>query len=368
MDPNRHRRGTAREPLWGSTRLLVLILILAVTLAVLVGVASTRARSRQPLAAAPSTATRSTPSLPASTTSVAPAASSTPSAASPSSRTLDLPATTSTAPSTLSSTTTTPKLPAKPNTPILQQRGLPPAGVDELLSPFTGGAGGDSCVTSGLTDADFRGPAMSLGPGDDPLKASSTETEIGTPLNICFHRFSEGGTISVKVVSPSGDAQRFTVCYNCTVVRPTSLLWYTVAGQPLGRYQVIATQETAKAIATIVVSPQSLRTVYVAGQDPSLGGTRVDPIGTEFQLSLTGYDPDQQVWLLVYRNPNPTSRGAGATYRTRVPLVMSGRGETLFNIRTGAGDPKGCYVFDTSPPAFRGTVQPVDWGNVFCIA
>jgi hypothetical protein len=230
-----------------------------------------------------------------------------------------------------------------------------------------GGAGGDSCETSGLTDADFHGPAIAIGPGNDPLKAGSTETEIGLPLKLCFYRFSAGRTIVVEVVPPTGDSQRLTVCNNCTEVRPTSLLWYTVAGQPLGRYQVIATQGAAKATATILVSRQSKRTVYVAGQDPSSAGTRVDPIGSEFPISLTGYGPNEQVWLLIYRNPNPTSRGVSSSYQTRVRLGMSARGETLFHIRTGAGDPEGCYVFDTSPPADRGTVQPVDWGNVFCI-
>jgi len=187
-------------------------------------------------------------------------------------------------------------------------------------------------------------------------------------VNICFHRFGEGRTISVSVVPPAGSAQRFAVCYNCTGERPTRLLWYTVAGQPLGRYQVVATQGTSNGAATITVLREPHRALYVAGQDPFLNGTKVDPIGTAFQISLTGYDPNERIWLLVYHNPNPTSRGVDATYRTRAPLQMSARGESLFNIRTGAGDPRGCYVLDTIPPAARGVDAPVDWGNVFCIA
>jgi hypothetical protein len=229
-----------------------------------------------------------------------------------------------------------------------------------------GGATGENCKI--FTDADFREPTVSVDPHIDT--ASSTEMAIGTPLRICFYRFSESRTISVTVVPPAGgDVQRFTVCYNCTKDRPTSLLWYTVAGQRLGRYQVIAKQETATAIATIVVSNPPDRTIYVAGQDPESVGTKVDPIGTAFQLSLTGYEPNEQVWLLAYRNPDPRSRGTGASYQTRVRLGMSAQGETLFHISTGAGDPKGCYVFDTSPTAAPGgEYNEVDWGNVFCIA
>jgi len=367
MDPARRRRPPPREPLWGSTRLLVVLVVLVVVLGALVGVTVSHAKGhRQEQAAPPSTAIPSTAARPAPTTSLTPRTREIPGSSSTrTTRALHSPASTSTATSSPSSFTTTSRAQAKS---ILRPAGSRPAGVAELLSPFVGGAGGDSCTTSGSTDADFQGPTVVVGSRSDLSESSTIEKEIGTPLNICFYRFSEGRTISVRVVSPTGDAQRFTVCHHCTKDRPTHLLWYTVAGQPLGRYQVIATQGTAKAVGVVIVSRQLDRTVYVAGQDPESGGTKVDPIGTAFRISLAGYGPNEQVWLVIYRNPNPTSRGVDARYFTRVLLGMSARGETLFNLQTGAGDPKGCYVFDTSPPAFRGTVQPVDWGNVFCIA
>lgn len=64
MDPDRHPRGARREPLWGSSRLLVFVMVLAVTLGVLVGVASTRIAHGQLQVTLPSaTQSSATPSL-----------------------------------------------------------------------------------------------------------------------------------------------------------------------------------------------------------------------------------------------------------------------------------------------------------------
>jgi hypothetical protein len=368
MDSDRYHRRMDREPLWGSTRLLVCIVVVATMLGVLVGFVSTHGKGQEQAASPTSAdASASAVGLQAPTTSTAPSRTAPPSTAHPQTTKRQPPATTFPERSGTTITTTSARgAPARPRGSILQERGSRPTGVDDLLSPFVGGAGGDSCLTN-FTDADFRGPTVAVGLHFDSTEARATEIGIGTPLNICFYRFSGGRTIAVTIVAPTGSTQSFTVCYHCTTARPTSLSWYTVAGQPLGRYQVIATQGTAKATATITVSRQPDRTIYVAGNDGS-GEIEPKPPGTVFQISLTGYSPDELVWLLLYRNPDPTSRGVLATYRIRVPLRMSDRGERLFSIGTGPGDPKGCYVFDSIPPAFRGVVLPVDWGNVFCIA
>ena len=248
---------------------------------------------------------------------------------------------------------------------VLQQRSLRSSGVDALLSAFIGGAGGDSCLTSGLTDADLPGPAIAVNLGEDPAKASTSEVFIGEPLDICFYRFLAGRPLLVTVTSPTGTTQRYTVCYGCARSRPTSLLWYTLAGQPLGQYQVVATQETASARATVTVTPERFATIYVAGHDPAESIT-AEPRGTLVRISFTGYAPSRRVWVLLYRNPDPNSGGMDASYRTRLSLQMSARGEALLTIPTSNADPVGCYVINTIPPAFMPVT--VDRGNGFCIA
>jgi hypothetical protein len=248
---------------------------------------------------------------------------------------------------------------------VLQQRSLRSSGVDALLSAFIGGAGGDSCLTSGLTDADFPGPAIAVNLFNDPAKASTTEVFIGEPLDICFYRFRAGRPLLVTVTSPTGTTQRYTVCYDCAKSRPTSLLWYTLAGQPRGQYHVVATQGTASARATVTVTPERFATIYVAGHDPAEFIT-AEPRGTVVRISFTGYAPSRRVWVLLYRNPDPNSGGIGASYRTRLSLQMSARGEALLTIPTSNADPVGCYVINTIPPAF--TPVTVDRGNGFCIA
>lgn len=248
---------------------------------------------------------------------------------------------------------------------VLQQRSLRSSGVDALLSAFIGGAGGDSCLTSGLTDADLPGPAIAVNLGEDPAKASTSEVFIGEPLDICFYRFLAGRPLLVTVTSPTGTTQRYTVCYDCAKSRPTSLLWYTLAGQPLGQYQVVATQDTASARATVTVTPERFATIYVAGHDPAESIT-AEPRGTLVRISFTGYAPSRRVWVLLYRNPDPNSGGMDASYRTRLSLQMSARGEALLTIPTSSADPVGCYVINTIPPAFMPVT--VDRGNGFCIA
>jgi len=238
--------------------------------------------------------------------------------------------------------------------------------VDALLSPFSGGAGGDSCITSGLTDTDFSRPSVGSGLGHDPVKATAEETAIGQPWWICFYRFQAGSTLELTVRSPTGTTQSYTVCYNCTKDRPTSLMWYTVAGQPLGRYRLLARQGRMSAEGTIDLGPQDSPTIYVAGNNPAVWGIPSRPIGSVFRVSFTGYGPGQRIWVLIYHNPDPASHGFSSRYRSRVSLRTSGRGEALLTLPTGQGEPKGCYVFDTIPTA-RGVVLP-ERGNGFCIA
>jgi hypothetical protein len=205
MDSDRYHRRMDREPLWGSTRLLVCIVVVATMLGVLVGFVSTHGKGQEQAASPTSAdASASAVGLQAPTTSTAPSRTAPPSTAHPQTTKRQPPATTFPERSGTTITTTSARgAPARPRGSILQERGSRPTGVDDLLSPFVGGAGGDSCLTN-FTDADFRGPTVAVGLHFDSTEARATEIGIGTPLNICFYRFSGGRTIAVTIVAPTG--------------------------------------------------------------------------------------------------------------------------------------------------------------------
>jgi len=110
------------------------------------------------------------------------------------------------------------------------------------------------------------------------------------------------------------------------------LTWTSVPGDPLGNYEVSATQGTLKGTGRFGVSAAS--TPRMVGIEPSSG-----PPGTTFRFGIAGFAPNSVVDLYLYR-----AEGNGSyRYLTKVPVTMDGLGQTVFSFPTARDDPKGSY-------------------------
>jgi hypothetical protein len=252
-------------------------------------------------------------------------------------------------PKSSTSTSTTPQVPAQPDTPILQQRRPLPDGVLAQMLSTTGGADGSACDGPDLDVTRLREPTIAIGTDQRPNFAV---VEIGEPIQLCLLRFEPDRPIDVTVRSPSG---RVTVVGDppCGFNEcPSHVNWAAVPGDPAGDYQVTAVQGQLRAVATVRVVPATMRHLLVVGNGVDEQQYQSFRRGQTIQVAIAGYGPNGDVQLFVYYTPErqlQRSSNRVLRFRTWIQLHTNPRGGTVYQLRTAAGDPPGCYAFDTRP-------------------
>jgi hypothetical protein len=318
MDPHRQRQPAAREPLWGSTRLLVSVLALVVVLGLVDVMAATRGGGQERQAA------------PARTSAPAPAPTS------------------STRPAIVRT------LAAKARPSTLQRRRPPPVGVlQRMLSTFDG-SGAAVCdrsyarADSGLA----KTPVVVMGTS----QGDSDVVEVAEPVQLCLWHFADGEPIQVSVRSPDG---RVTTsvghppgdlpCLSDTCYSHVN--WAALPGDPLGDYEITAVQGPLRATATVRVVPATMRRLLVVGNGIDQGQYTTFRRGATIQVAAAGYRSTSDVRLSIYYTHeralqlNVPELG----FLTWVQLRTDPLGGAVYGLRTTAGDRPGCYALDTSP-------------------
>jgi hypothetical protein len=323
MDPHRQRQPASREPLWGSTRLLVSVLALVVLLGLVDVMAATRGGGRERQAA------------PARTSAPAPAP------------------------------TTSPALPmvrvasskARPST--LQRRRPAPAGVlQHMLSTFDS-SGAAVCDRSyaGVDSGRGETPTVLMGTsqGRDPTR-DSTVVEVAEPVQLCLWHFAAGEPIHVSVRSPDGRVTTSVghppgdlpcLSDNCY----SHVNWAAVPGDPLGDYEITADQGPLRATATVRVVPATMRRLLVVGNGIDQGQYTTFRRGATIQVAAAGYRSWSDVMLSIYYTHERALQLNVPELRflTWVQLRTDALGGAVYGLRTNAHDRPGCYALDTSP-------------------
>ena len=199
---------------------------------------------------------------------------------------------------------------------LLKRRDAPPEGVKAQFEFFQEGDG--ACF--GLDESK---PAAVV---DFP------KPEIAMTFVVCFPGFAANQPVEADVRLPDGKVRRITATsFNSPDGLPF-VSWTSVPGDPLGKYEVAATQGARKGTGTFTVSAAS--TPRMVAIEPSRGAP-----GTTFRFGLAGFVARSTVDLHLYR-----SEGNGThSYLTTVPAVMDGQGQTILSIPTASDDPKGSY-------------------------
>ncbi|MCA1692729.1 MAG: hypothetical protein LC733_11230, partial [Actinobacteria bacterium] len=219
----------------------------------------------------------------------------------------------STSSSTVSQTTSTEL--AAPGSP-LQRRDVPPEGVKAQFEYFQEGDG--ACF--GLDESrpaavvDFEKP------------------EMATSFIICFPGFAPNQPVQADVRLPDGKMRKISSeSFNVPEGVPFSL-WTAVPGDPLGTYEVTATQGALRGTGRFTVSVASSPNLVEI--EPLFG-----PAGSVFRFALAGFPPNRNVELYLYRQ---TEAGPYSFLTTLSPR-MDGKGETILTVHTAPDDPPGVY-------------------------
>ena len=210
--------------------------------------------------------------------------------------------------------------PTGPTTTLspLQRRDAPPEGVKAQFEFFQEGDG--ACV--GLDESK---PAAVV---DFP------KPEIAMTFIICFPGFTHNQPVQADVRLPDGKVRKITASFFNTPEGVPYASWTSVPGDPLGTYQVSASQGTRQGTGTFTVAAAS--TPRTVGIEPTSGAP-----GTAFRFALAGFGAGSVVDLYLYRG-----EGNGIyRYLTTVTVTMDGNGQTILNFPTRADDPKGSYCF-----------------------
>jgi hypothetical protein len=311
-----------------------IVFVVVLAFGVVAGLAATRANRDQ--LAAPSSATALT------TTSVA-----VPTTQATQPTTTLVPSTTPTTPT--STTQQPPPTPTRSSTPVLQQRRPPPAGVLAQMLSTIGGADGSACDGPDLDVTRLREPTIAIGTDQRPNFAV---VEIAEPIQLCLLRFEPGRPIDVTVRFPTGRVVAvgdppcgFDEC-------PSHVNWAAVPGDPAGDYQVSAVQGQLRAGAIVRVVPATMRHLLVVGNGVDEQQYQSFRRGQTIPLAIAGYRPDRGVELFVYYTPErqlQRSSDRVLRFRTWIQLHTDPQGGRVYQLRTAAGDPAGCYAFDTRP-------------------
>jgi hypothetical protein len=235
---------------------------------------------------------------------------------------------------------------------ILQRRGSPPEGVEELVSFF---ASGDTVCGRPVARPRvvfdrraFPPPDEGLEGGFPPLSRYD-EPEVGERFAICPAGFEAGVPLRVAVTDPTGRVQ-----VKLLEAQPGSgqFLWDWAPrpGDPLGEYRVKASQGELRAERTFRLHPASEPNIAVLQTYPA------PQPGDEIDVMLVGFEPRERVRLNVYGSTDADEFG----YRGSVSVRVGPDGNAIQALSTGSDDSPGCAVVRVDSPA-----GPLD--DLFCI-
>jgi hypothetical protein len=318
MDPHRQRQPAKREPLWGSTRLLVSVLALVVVLGLVDVMAATRGGGRERQAA------------PARTSAPAPAP------------------TTSTRPPIVHMVSSK----ARPST--LQRRPAPSGVLQHMLSTFDS-SGAAVCHRSYARADSGRAETPTVVMGTSQGR-DSTVVEVAEPVQLCLWHFAAGEPIHVSVRSPDGRVTTSVghppgdlpcLSDNCY----SHVNWTAVPGDPLGDYEIAAVQGPLRATATVRVVPATMRRLLVVGNGIDQGQYTTFRRGATIAVAAAGYRSSSDVRLAIYYTHERALQLNVPELRflTWVQLRTDELGGAVYRLRTNTHDRPGCYALDTSP-------------------
>jgi len=200
--------------------------------------------------------------------------------------------------------------PSADKTP-LERRDAPPAGVAEQVSYFELGDGG--CPESDHPAVRFL--------GGFPREAQAPVGQI--TFTICVLGFSKERPVGVTVRRPDGREVSRRVPFNKGYgLHP--LPWVPLPGDPLGRYDVSASQGATTAKAGFYVRRAPAPRVFVL--------EFYVPPGSPVPIVLAGFEPRQRVRLNLYRGRGDSS--SRFSYLTSITVPTDERGEALYRFTT----------------------------------
>lgn len=260
---------------------------------------------------------------------------------------------------------------------VLRRRDVRPADVADQNKFFSGGPPPTQC---NFLTADELGdptdPTVVVPGFEDPAAPNTGRIGIGEAAEVCFLNFTPNRPITLEIAH-DGDGVEQEVCWQCPG-QPAEGFFTSAPGDPVGSYDVTATQavsgqptKRATGQFTLGYQPEGNGLLVVA-ESPSRGFESV-PRGTTVHVSLAGFGPGASVPLALYYTPTVVDEDYGSLTLDFVAVedvTMDSHGQTLVEIETLEDDPRGCYVFDTSPPVpHNASVGELDLPvNGFCLS
>jgi hypothetical protein len=206
---------------------------------------------------------------------------------------------------------------------VLERRDAPPAGVADQVSFF--GIGDGSCSEMAAE------PTLNFFSAETGEVPSPATVEMGDGFRFCLAGFDPAAAIDVSVQLPDSRTQTRAV-EPAEGSGPRFLEWDPVPGDPLGSYEVTASQASATAMGEFTVELASEPGIRVVGQAVARGD--------RVQIAVTGFQPDETVPLHVY-GPQPS--GTAHAYLTTLEPRVDHEGQLLYELATSADDPEGLY-------------------------
>lgn len=198
----------------------------------------------------------------------------------------------------------------------LQRRDVPPEGVKAQFQYFQEGDG--SCI--GVDKSKLA------------VVVEFNQPEVATSFTMCFAGFTPNQPVQAHVRLPDGKVRRISSESFSVPEGVPWASWTSVPGDPLGTYEVTATQGSLTGRGSFTVSAASSPNLVAI--EPSFG-----PAGSAFRFALAGFPPNRNLDLYLYR------QSAAGTYEflTTLSPRMDGKGETILTVQTAPDDPPGVY-------------------------
>jgi hypothetical protein len=212
-----------------------------------------------------------------------------------------------------------------------------------------GGADASACDGPALDVRRLQEPTIAIGTDQHPNFAT---VEVANPIQLCLWRFEQGHPIQVTVGYPNGRVADYAGYPPCAQEACYSHVnWAAIPGDPLGDYQVTAIQGQLRAQGTVRVVAATERHLLVVGNGVDEYQYQTFKRGQTIPVAVAGYPPQSSVQLFVYyTREGALQRGSTVLgFQTWTQLHTDSQGGAVYQLRTAAGDPPGCYALDTRP-------------------
>ena len=172
-----------------------------------------------------------------------------------------------------------------------------------------------------------------------PCAAAVTST-----LTLIFVGFWQDRKTTVRVTAPDGEV------HEAQAINGALFKQLMIPGKSLGLYSVTATQRGGSRQGSFLLKRADRPLISVLKANVDAGDT--------VQYMLSGFAPNEQIALYVYRANGITSySGVGSSYFDYVtklaPAVADALGNAIVTIPTNANDPGGGYMLVTDPDSSR---------------